>query len=322
MSTYPVLGSKTVRTIVKSTTNVSQALKLKANLNKCFEGAKPNAKGFLVPEEKIKQWLKADPGNQAVLKSFLDAGDLVDIPNGSPSRWIIDFDNRSLEEASDYKMPFEHTKVTVKPERENSREPVLREKWWRFKRTHAAMRHALAPLKTYLVVPAHSKWFIFLPADSNWLPGNSTKVVASDDFYILGILTSNVHRTWVKAQSSTLKGDTRYTHNTCFETFPFPQTPTPKLIEQIRSIALELHEYRSQQMEKKQWGITKLYNEYFAETTSQLHKLHAKLDRLVLQAYSFNPDDDLLEKLLTLNLELAAKEKSGEAIVGCWAPEQ
>jgi hypothetical protein len=34
------------------------------------------------------------------------------------------------------------------------------------------------------------------------------------------------------------------------------------------------------------------------------------------------PDDDLLEKLLTLNLELAEKEKRGEAIVGCWAPTQ
>jgi hypothetical protein len=75
-------------------------------------------------------------------------------------------------------------------------------------------------------------------------------------------------------------------------------------------------------MEKKQWGITKLYNEYFHEPTSQLHKLHAKLDRLVMQAYGFKPDDDLLEKLLTLNLELAEKEKRGDAIVGCWAPEQ
>jgi hypothetical protein len=42
----------------------------------------------------------------------------------------------------------------------------------------------------------------------------------------------------------------------------------------------------------------------------------------VLQAYGFTPDDDLLEKLLTLNLELAAKEKRGEAIVGPWAPTQ
>jgi hypothetical protein len=67
-------------------------------------------------------------------------------------------------------------------------------------------------------------------------------------------------------------------------------------------------------------GTTKLYNEYFHEPTSQLFKLHAKLDRLVMQAYGFKSDDDLLEKLLTLNLELAEKEEKGEAIVGCWAP--
>jgi len=34
-----------------------------------------------------------------------------------------------------------------------------------------------------------------------------------------------------------------------------------------------------------------------------------------MQAYGFKPDDDLLEKLLILNLELAEKEKKGEAIV-------
>ena len=73
-------------------------------------------------------------------------------------------------------------------------------------------------------------------------------------------------------------------------------------------------------MEKKQWGITKLYNEYFAEPTSQLFKLHAQLDRLVFQAYGFSESDDILEKLLTLNIELAEKEKRGEVIVGPWAP--
>jgi hypothetical protein len=70
---------------------------------------------------------------------------------------------------------------------------------------------------------------------------------------------------------------------------------------------------------RKQWGITKLYNEYFHEPTNQLFKLHAKLDQLVLQAYGFNSDDDLLEKLLTLNLELAEKEKRREPVVGPWA---
>ncbi len=46
------------------------------------------------------------------------------------------------------------------------------------------------------------------------------------------------------------------------------------LPQHIRATAQALHDYRSQQMEKKQWGITKLYNEYFRELTSQLYKLH------------------------------------------------
>jgi hypothetical protein len=78
----------------------------------------------------------------------------------------------------------------------------------------------------------------------------------------------------------------------------------------------------STQMEKKGWGITKLYNEYFHEPASQLAKLHAKLDDLTLKAYGFSSTDDLLEVLLALNLELAEKEKQGEGpIVGPWAPD-
>jgi hypothetical protein len=39
-----------------------------------------------------------------------------------------------------------------------------------------------------------------------------------------------------------------------------------------------------------------------------------------LHSYSFKPTDDLLEKLLALNLELAEKEKQGQRIIGHWAP--
>jgi hypothetical protein len=52
----------------------------------------------------------------------------------------------------------------------------------------------------------------------------------------------------------------------------------------------------------KQWGITKLYNEYFHEPTSQLAQLHAQLDSQVLQAYGWNAKDNLLEKLLEASL--------------------
>jgi hypothetical protein len=245
---------------------------------------------------------------------------LAQNPHGKPERWIVDFNDMSLEDASEYKLPFEHIKVNVKPEREQNRREVTKLNWWKYGEKRPAMRTAITSISCYFAVPRVSKWAVFIPAPLNWLPGDKSVVVASDDYYILGILLSNIHRTWMQSQKSTLGHTTAYTHNTCFETFPFPQTPSRELVEKIRQTANELHEYRSQQMEKKQWGITKLYNQFFNEPSSQLYQLHQKLDKLVMEAYHFQADDDILEKLLTLNLELAEKEKRGETVIGPWSP--
>jgi hypothetical protein len=182
------------------------------------------------------------------------------------------------------------------------------------------MRKVIAPLSHYFTVPRVSKCAVFIPAPVSWLPGDKSVVVASEDFYILGILSSKIHRVWMNAQKSTLKADIAYTHNTCFETFPFPQTAAKQLVEEIRGTAVELHQYRTQQMSAKQWGITQLYNKFFEEPTSQLYKLHAKLDRPVMQAYGFTDSDNILDQLLALNLQLAETEKQGEPIVGPTAP--
>ncbi|MBW3586524.1 MAG: hypothetical protein KY448_12005 [Cyanobacteria bacterium 0813] len=73
-------------------------------------------------------------------------------------------------------------------------------------------------------------------------------------------------------------------------------------------------------MSAKQWRITQLYNKFFEEPTSQLFKLHAQLDRQVVQAYGFIDSDEILAKVLKLNLKLAEKEKRGEPVVGPCAP--
>ena len=240
-----------INSALKATTDISSAKRLKTNINYSFVGVQPNSKGFLISQEIRNNWNKLDTKNKEVLQLFSSAKDLANKPHGIPSRWIIDFADMSIEEVSEYKHPFLHVQEYVKPERMNNRETVLREKWWRLKRTNEAMRKALKTVDFYLNIPCHSKWFIFLVADQSWLAGNSTAVVASDDFYILGILTSKIHRLWIQEQSSTLGQTIRYTPKTCFETFPFPQNPTSETIDNIRKIMTQLHEYRTQQMEKK-----------------------------------------------------------------------
>jgi SAM-dependent methyltransferase len=310
----------TINSALTATVDVSVAKRLNVNLNCCFQGVIPNGKGFMLTEQEARAWTEQEPRSREVIKQFSMGANLAKNPHGKPDRWIIDFQDMTIEEASEYTLCFDRIKSTIPLERENNRNEALKQNWWKYEGKRIAMKKAIAPLSIYFAVPEVSKWAIFLPCSPSWLAGNKTKAVVSDDFYILGILTSNVHRTWMHAQKSTLGNTIAYTHNTCFETFPFPQTLTSKLIDQIRTITQTLYQYRTDQMEKKQWGITTLYNKFFHEPTSQLHKLHHQLDALVMQAYSFSTTTDLLTQLLQLNLELADRETQGKPVVGAWAP--
>ncbi len=309
-----------INSSLQGTLDVTGAARLSVNLNRCFQGVIPVGAGFIVTAQQVESWVKVDPRNQAVLKLFSMGANLAQNPHGKPERWITDFNDMTIEEASTYNLPFAHVKALVKPDRDQNRRDVTRLNWWQYGEKRPAMRKALAPLSCYFAAPEVSKWAIFVPCPLDWLPGNKTKAVISDDFYVFGILTSNVHRTWMHAQKSTLKADIAYTHNTCFETFPFPQSPDVKLIGQIRTAAQELHQHRMEQMVLGQCGITRLYNIWFDEPTSRLYKFHAKLDALVMKAYGLEPGQDILHRLLSLNTYVAERERKGLPVVGPWAP--
>lgn len=307
---------QTINSSLRSTTDVSEAVRLKANRGVCFQGVIPVGKGFNVDEATAQEWIAADPRNAEVLKPFSMGSNLAKKPLGQPDRWIIDFVDMDLEEIEAFRLPYRQVIELVKPERLTNREQVMREKWWRYKRTNAGMRAAISNLPIYFAVPRVSKWAFFIPMERHWLPGDLNVAFASSDFYALGILSSSIHRTWMHAQKSTLKADIRYSHESCFETFPFPQQATAEQAEAIRRQMIELNDFRNAWMVENQKGITELYNRYFDEPASKLRKHHDALDALVLKAYGWGPRDDVLANLLDLNLELAELEAEGEAIVG------
>lgn len=309
-----------INTSLRSTVDVSEAVRLQANRGFCFQGVIPVGKGFNVEPETAQAWIAADPRNAEVVKPFSMGSNLAKRPLGDPDRWIIDFADRTLEEAETYPLPFAQVKELVRPERQENRRETTRVNWWRYGEKRPAMRAAIDPLSGYFAVPRVSKWAIFIPMQQRWLPGDLNVVLASDDVYVLGLLTSSVHRQWMHAQKSTLEDRTRYTHDTCFETFPFPQLVTAELAGTIRQAMTALSAYRNTLMLERSWGITDVYNAYFNEPASQLSKQHQALDALVLKAYGWSSKDDLLSNLLDLNLELAEREAAGEAVTGPWAP--
>ena len=310
----------TINTSLRSTVDVSEASALVANKGYCFQGVIPVGKGFNVEPETAATWIAADPRNAEVVKPFSMGTNLAKRPLGQPDRWIIDFNDLTLEAAETFREPFQQVKDLVRPQRMGCRREATRVNWWRYGEKRPAMRAAIKPLDSYFAVPRVSKWAVFIPFRKDWLPGEKNVVLASADLYMLALLTSSVHRAWMHAQKGTLKGDIAYTHDSIFETFPFPQIVAPELVQQIHRAMATLNDYRNEVMLARNCGITDLYNAYFHEPASQLAKLHQALDALVLKPYGWKASEDILSNLLDLNLELAEREAAGEKVVGPWAP--
>ncbi len=309
-----------INTSLRASSDVGETRVLRANLGRSFIGVQPTGKGFEVASKIAEEWIANDSEVQKVLRPYLIAKDMTTRPLGVAGKWIIDFNELTLEQSDRYVVPYEQVVRLVKPQRMKVRRAVVAANWWRLQERRPAMRAAILTHGGLFVMPCHSKWFVPLIADQNALPGNSITAIAGSDTYLLGLITSSAHRIWINAQKSTLKGDTRYTPTTCFETFPFPQIVAPELVQKIRQAMTTLNDYRNEVMVARNWGITDLYNAYFHEPASQLAKLHRSLDALVLKAYGWKASEDILSNLLDLNLELAELEAAGESVVGPWAP--
>lgn len=119
-----------INSALTATIDVSVAKRLNVNLNQCFQGVIPVGKGFIVTEQQVDSWSKANPKNYDVLKLSSMGANLAQNPQGKPERWIIDFNKLSLEDASEYELPFRHVEVYVKPERDQNRMESRRLKWW------------------------------------------------------------------------------------------------------------------------------------------------------------------------------------------------
>lgn len=304
-----------------SQAQVSSAKILNEDANICFMGPSPKAP-FDIDFEAARKMLDAplninNRSNSDVVRPVVSATDLVQHPR---HKWTIDFGVMSLEQASEYELPFTYIKKVVLPIRSKNRRAAYVAKWWQYAEARPGMRKALSGKKRFIATPGVAKHRIFVWIAQEVLCNQGTLVYARDDDYFFGILQSKSHELWALHTGTSLGPTPRYTPTTTFETFPFPWPPgtEPKddaRVEVIAQAARELVEKRdnwlnppgASEVELKKRTLTNLYN----QRPTWLDLAHQKLDRAVFAAYGWPSDlsdEQILEKLLTLNLERAAKQ--------------
>ena len=158
--------------------------------------------------------------------------------------------------------------------------------------------------------------------DKRVLPGDKLQIFAFDDDYSFGILQGKAHLVWYQAKAARLKNEIDYNYSTesVFQTYPWPQSPTPAQVERVAVAGRDVRRVRNEALARVRGGLRAVCSTLELPGKNPLKDAHAALDAAVLAAYGFSPKKDLLAQLLALNLEVARREEAGEPVTAPGIP--
>lgn len=302
--------------------NVASARPLKSNALLCWQGCKLVGAGFVVtPEERATRF----DGSTEILRKYWTGSDIA---KRRRDKLVVDTFGLSEEELRRrFSTAYQHLYERVLPERLQNNDRGFREKWWLFGRPRPEMRNALAGIHHYFATSEVSKHRIFVrlgwPMD---LVDGSIVIVALEEWWHFGVLSSYIHRTWALAAGGRMGvgNDPRYQNGTCFDNYPFPQSAT-EAVRNVATLAEQIERHcRVRQSTHSNLALTDVYNVVeklragASLTTKEkaineaglvtvLRSLHDGLDIAVLEAYGWED----LRTLMRVTNGLASPGEAG-----------
>jgi len=282
-SPWSLVEVEEINSALSAQFDVTAAERIDANrrFDGCDQGQTHGHKGFLLTLEKAVEFIADDPKNAEILFPYLTGDDLLGTVPPQPTRFVIDFHRLDVTAAATYKLPFEHVRDEVLPKRREAAEKeqvrnreVLEQnpeaqvnqhhrnflnRWWLLAYPRAELIRKLQRLSRYIVCSRVTKRPVFEFVHPSIRPNDALQVFLFEDDYSFGVLQSQIHWEWFNARCSTLKGDFRYTSDTVFDSFPWPQKPKLAAVAQVRRAAVALRDIRTSLVFRNNMTLRDLY---------------------------------------------------------------
>lgn len=257
-------------------------------------GSMANDGGFLILDDiEKKEILNKSQTVSEFIKPFLGSYEFIN----NIKRWCI-----WLKDVppSKYRSEIEITDriKSVKKKREASNREATR----KLAATPMLFGEIRQPNSDYLLIPGvSSQNRTYIPIgflNKNVIASDLARTVSNADFFHFGVVTSQMHMTWVKYVCGRLKSDFRYSNTVVYNNYPWPKNPSEKNINSVKEKAQRVLEIR------KEFPNSSLADLYDPMTMPpKLVNAHQQLDKAVDLCYRpqvFSNETSRIEYLFEL----------------------
>ncbi|HWA70753.1 MAG TPA: type IIL restriction-modification enzyme MmeI [Polyangiaceae bacterium] len=303
---------------------------LSENVGYSLVGCFLRGDGFILSPAEAEAFLAAHPEESAVVRPYVVGDDLNNSVDQRAQRFVINFEDKTLEEAQRFPHALAILEEQVRPQRERLKvtgtDAEHRRLWWRFANTRRDLREHAAKVPRMLATARVSKHTMFSFIPPSWTPSEQVVVFPLPNWTAFAVLQSRVHAAWVALNATHMGEGLRYSASECFATFPFPNSDPTATLPELESLGRSLYERRADVLASTQGGLTNLYNDLKDSVVADadvagLRATHEQLDRAVIAAYGWHDvvvpayashadasqalEDDLIARLVALNVARA-----------------
>ena len=242
-------------------------------------GNKPVDGGNLILTDLEKnEFLKWEPNATKFIKPLISAKEFL---NGV-KRWCLWLVDATPGEIRSMPLVLERVKK-VKAMREASIDIGAR----KLASRASQFRDLKNPISYILIPSTTSENRVFIPFaffTKDNIPHNSCHIVLDGSLFHFGVLTSEMHMSWVKYVCGRLKSDFRYSKDIVYNNYPWPENPTEQQKEAIEKAAQKVLDVRAEFPDS---SLASLYDPLTMPPA--LVKAHQDLDKAVDLAYRKDP---------------------------------